>query len=136
MYALSLILNWSTVGATDISAGKLFHRLRPHTLNALATKVCLVTLGTTSLVEELPECKPGLIGIHFFSKSCRFLEQCLWYTYKLLLALYVLLSCILEANADFSYILWGLHICLLTEQLWLPYFEHIVVALLLHPVHQ
>ena len=39
MYALSLILNWSTVGATVISAGKLFYRLGPHTLNALAAKV-------------------------------------------------------------------------------------------------
>ena len=72
MYVLSLILNWSTVGATMMSADKLFHKLGPHTLNDLAAKVCLVTLGTTSLVEELPECNPGLIGIHFFNKSCRY----------------------------------------------------------------
>ena len=53
----------ATVGATVMSAGKLFHNLGPHTLNDLAIKVCLVTLGTTNLVEELSECNPGLIGI-------------------------------------------------------------------------
>ena len=67
MYVLSLMLNWSTVGAAMMSAGKLFHKLGPHTVNALAMKVCLVTPGTTSLVEELPECNSGLIGIHFFN---------------------------------------------------------------------
>ena len=72
MYVLSLILNWSTVCATVMSANKLFHRLGPYTLNALAAKVFLVTLGTTSLAEELTECNPGLIGINFFIKSCRY----------------------------------------------------------------
>ena len=74
MHVLSLILNWTTIGATMMSASKLFHKLGPHTLNAHAPKVCLVSLalGTTSLVEELPERNPGLIGIHFFNKSCRY----------------------------------------------------------------
>ena len=72
MYVLRLILNRSTAGAAVMSAGKLFHKLGPYTLNALAAKVCLVTHGTTSLVEELPECNPGLLGIHFFNNSCSY----------------------------------------------------------------
>ena len=58
--------------ASVMLAGKLFHNLGPHTLNALAAKVCLVTGGTTNLVEELPECNPSLLGLHFFIRSCRY----------------------------------------------------------------
>ena len=53
-------------------AGKLFNKLGPHMLNALAVNVCLVTHGTTSLVEEPLECNMGLLGMCSFMRSCRY----------------------------------------------------------------